>query len=124
MDKKRKVVLPVSSAFDELSRGAEITAELIVADLLKSDKDLGSKTQHNISIPLTKLELLAVDAESFGFKDLAKDYRTILKAYRINQRSVKGWLVERVKEMIIAELERSRRESERVKERLVGRGQR
>lgn len=119
-DKGKVPVLPVSGLFSELSAGSEVTSEMIAKSLLTSDENLALKTQHNLPIPLTQLELLAYDAKSFGFLKLAGVYTTILRAFRENMCSKGGWRSNQIKEILIADLERSAREGEDLKERLVG----
>jgi hypothetical protein len=121
-----KVQEPVTAFFNELSAGGDVTLESIIAGLFDATKDLASKTQHNLSIPLTQLEVLAVDAErgdGFNtFPNLGADYRTIMRGYRENKRSEGGFLINVVKEMGIADMERSRVENQGLGGSLLDRG--
>lgn len=113
-------VLPVTGLFGELSAGADLTAVVVANRLITSDKNLALITQHNLPVELTQLEILAIDADKEGMKDLGDVYRAIIKAFRENMCSKGGWRSNQMKDILIAEVERLSRERASVGERLVG----
>lgn len=115
-------VLPVGGLFGELSQGSDVTAEAIISAMFDENSNLSTKTNIPDAHVMVQIEMLRHDAEVNGNVDLVRFYdEVVLKGFRRNMMSFKGWRSEQAKDMVIADLEASRRAGEdSVRNNLVG----
>ena len=114
---EKKPELPVSKMFSELSAGGELTTVEVLKGMAVSDKNLSMITQHKDSSVLTVLGVLIAYAERKEYEPLVFVLKALLREYRENQCSLKGWRAEQMFRGIVADLERMKKEED-VGERL------
>ena len=122
VEEKKVGVLPVSSLFDELSGGQEVTSEALLKSLMTSDSNLSMISFVDEPVVLTVVDVLTDYALGKGYERVARRLSVLGRSYRENQCSKDGRRSKQVVEGVVANIERSRQENEGVKERLVGKG--
>lgn len=121
---KKKPSLPVSTIFDELSAGGELTAVQVLNSLMVSDKSLALKTQINDPVVVSVLDVLVAYAKKKGYTITATILENLLKSYRENMVSFKRQGRKEIIQGVVADLERAKSRDEDLANRLVGRGKR
>lgn len=117
---KIKVEMPVTGLFGELGSGQEVDSHVITADLMSSKSDLGMKAIINCPDELTVVKMLAIDAKQEGLNEIEELYLDFIQEYRINQCAKGGERSKQIERMVVADVGRSKAESESNVDRLVG----
>lgn len=121
-ENKQRPQLPVTSLFSDLSAGSDTTFEVIAGKLIESDSNLALRSNIPNSIVLVKLDMLAFDARKLGYITLAELYEGIARSYRENQLSVKGYLLDKIENILSAGVNRDKSASDEVKNSWFKRG--
>lgn len=121
---EKKPKLPVTEMFEELGSGAELTTVEVLKSMIDSDKHLSMITQHKNTSALAVLGVLIAYANTKEYQPVVNVLEVLEKKILEYQCSFGGWRANQMFQGIIADFERLKRETEDLKERLVGRGKR
>ena len=109
--KKGIVQEPVTLLFDDVSKAGDLTAEMILARLMTSDKNLAMIA--NISQPevLTVVDVLIDYAGMRGYQIVAEIWSSFTRHYRENSVAKNGKRAEQIIQGVVADFERMREDN-------------
>lgn len=128
MSEEKSSQVPVKVAAGSLADllgsggGEDVTSQQITNNMSVSDENLALKTEVHDPMMLAAWDAVACHAEALCYVRTAAFMRNISKFYRENMVSFKRQGRKEVKEMVIADLQRSREDGENEWDKLTKRG--